>query len=256
MTSVIDTVLTGGSKKNQGRVTNGKVLAFAPDFSSDTRSLPPLPYSQTEVQDIQKITGAKQFLANDAFEDTFKTEAPDYAILHLSTHGILNNENPNYSYLAFSQILDEQENEQLYVSEIYELDLAADLVVLSACETKLGKMYRGEGLMSIARAFTYAGAKSVVASLWSIDDAQTGQLMKYFYKNLKKHPKQQALNEAKRQFIQENPSKAHPYYWSACVLIGDVGKVNLTSNYGLWLFGLLLLLGSVFWGLSLWRRKL
>lgn len=241
---------------------NGKVLAFAPSFENDYRQLPPLPYSQIELKSVHRITGAKQYVENTALESTFKIEAPNYSVLHLSTHGILDNHNPEYSHLAFSQIPDGLENEKLFVTEIYKLNLAADLVVLSACKTQLGKMYRGEGLMSIARAFTYAGAKSVVASLWSIDDAQTGQLMKYFYEKLKKQSKHKALNEAKRQFLLENPSKTHPYYWSACVLIGDVTEVNLSISHRTWVFAIflviivLVLLGLVFWKRSFFNLRL
>lgn len=160
------------------------------------------------------MAAAQKLLGGDVFSDTSATEkrfnevAGNYRILHLSTHGKADDRVGDYSYLVFSPQKDAIENELLYCRDIYNLSLNADLVVLSACETGIGKLRRGEGIISLARAFAYAGAKSIVNSLWSVNDASTQELMVGFYKGLKKgDTKSQALAQAKRRFLEE-PSAA------------------------------------------------
>jgi CHAT domain-containing protein len=110
----------------------------------------------------------------------------------------------------------------LYVEEIYGMQLDNDLLVLSACQTNIGQLLQGEGVLSVARAFKTAGVKSIITSLWSIDDQTTSYLMVKFYDNLKQGmDKATALQKAKLDFIKEHPSEAHPFYWAALVSMGD-----------------------------------
>ncbi len=149
-------------------------------------------------------------------------ELYNYRIVHFATHGLLNSEHPELSGLVLS-LVDEQGKEQngfLGLEDIYNLNLRADLVVLSACETGLGKEIQGEGLVGIARGFMYAGASSVVASLWKVDDLATAELMKVFYKGMLNDNLRPAaaLRRAQIAMSRRWPS---PYYWAGFVLQGQ-----------------------------------
>jgi CHAT domain-containing protein len=136
-------------------------------------------------------------------------------------HGIINERLPQFSGLLMSQINDSGEDNLLQTEEIYNLNLSADLVVLSACHTALGKNYRGEGVIGLTRAFLRAGSKSVVATLWQVEDVSTADLMIDFYSRLKAKPnKSQALRETKRAML-KNGRFSHPHFWASFVLIGD-----------------------------------
>jgi CHAT domain-containing protein len=154
--------------------------------------------------------------------------AGDYRILHLATHGRADNRVGDYAFLAFSEIKDSIENELLYVKDLYNLELNADLVVLSACETGIGKLQRGEGIISLARAFAYAGAKSIVTTLWEVNDKSTSELMRYFYRELKLgKDKDEALRLARqRYFDKAAPRGLHPFFWAAFVPVGDMRPVR------------------------------
>ena len=146
----------------------------------------------------------------------------------------------------------------LHAYEIYNLPLQARLAVLSACETGVGELVKGEGVMSLARAFHYAGCPSVVTSLWKVDDEATAQLMQYFYENLANgKTKSTALREAKLSYLKNAPeSKKHPLYWAGFVLIGDDSEIILQeSRNGKWLgaLGSIVLLSLIVW---VARRKL
>ncbi|MEW6210913.1 MAG: CHAT domain-containing protein [Acidobacteriota bacterium] len=148
----------------------------------------------------------------------------DYRILHFATHGLLNSEHPELSGLVLS-LVDESgrpQNGFLRLHEIYNLKLAADLVVLSACRTALGRNIRGEGLMGIARGFMHAGARRVVASLWKVDDRATAELMKHFYRRMLTDgmSPSAALAEAQRAMLKQRQWQA-PYYWAAWTLQGE-----------------------------------
>ena len=234
------------------------LLAFAPTFESNQpfskdqlRDFGPLTHNAEEVDKIQKIIGSGTVLkSTEATEDNFIKLAPDYQIIHLATHGKVNVEHANYSYLAFQEIKDSLENELLYIKDIYGLQLTADLVVLSACETANGSLAKGEGIINLARGFTYAGASSVVPTLWKISDVATAGLMENFYIELKSgQPKHIAMANAKRQFLKTaSPNLGHPFYWAAFVLIGDVSPILLPQpsifqvNSLWWGIGIILLL--------------
>ena len=186
-----------------------------------------LPNSGEEVSTISQLWNGDYYIDQDATEERFNQIAGDYRILHLSTHGIADSRVGDYSYLAFSEVKDSIENELLYVRDLYNLQLNADLVVLSACETGIGELQRGEGMVSLARAFSYAGAKSIVSSLWVVKDVATKHLMQRFHRQLKLGSgKDRALQEAKLQYIKDFPGEmSHPYFWAGFVGIGDMGRL-------------------------------
>ncbi len=235
------------------------LLIVAPSFVNNSRQLKELAYSKEEVEGVASILKADIWMDEDALEEKFVQAASNYQILHIASHGIMNNQYPDYSFVAFTEQKDSIENEVLYVSEIYNIPINADLVILSACQTAGGKLYRGEGLLSIAHAFMYAGAKSIIASLWNVDDEQTPALMKGFYAALKSGlTKPKAIQQAKIDNLKTaDHFKAHPYYWAGFMVIGNTQALEIapTNNWGFYtmsLLGIFLVSMLVF----RWRKKI
>jgi CHAT domain-containing protein len=148
----------------------------------------------------------------------------DYRILHFATHAVADTQHPELSGLVLSQVDAEGKPQEGFVSlpDIYDLDLNADLVVLSGCRTALGKEVRGEGLMGLTRGFQYAGAPRVVASLWQVQDRATAELMTRFYRAMwRDHlPPAAALRKAQRS-LRRDPRYRGPYSWAGFVIQGD-----------------------------------
>jgi CHAT domain-containing protein len=190
----------------------------------------PLTYSAEEVESIGEIMGnSKIYLAEEATEKNVKKEAYGYEFLHFSTHGLLDEKQPLYSGIVLTYDDSDTDDGFLQAYEIINLDLNADLVTLSACETGLGKLRRGEGIIGLTRAFMYAGARSVLVSLWSVYDPSTTRLMITFYKDLKKGLNHaQSLRQAKLQLMQKTTEKggkeisySHPFFWAPFVIMGQ-----------------------------------
>ncbi len=216
------------------------VLAFAPFYydkqstsineylsyadSASRATLDTLRHSGEEIYGIQKIAGGDVFFRKEATETQFTRLARDYKFIHLATHGKANDKVGDYSFLVFTEQKDGIENELLYVRDLFNLQLNAEMVVLSACETGIGELQKGEGIISLARGFTYAGTKSIITSLWRVNDASTKELMVGFYKHLKAgETKDKALQLAKLDYLKTaTHGKAHPYYWSGFIGIGDM----------------------------------
>ena len=146
-----------------------------------------------------------------------------YKYLHFAAHGNVDEAHPARSGIVLSPLTDPKEDGTLQMNEIMQLKLNADLVTLSACRTGLGKLLHGEGMIGLTRAFIYAGANSVVVSLWNVNDVATASLMKSFYQNLQSGmPKAEALRQAKLELLTgEKRAWRHPYYWAPFVLIGE-----------------------------------
>ncbi|HEY2293303.1 MAG TPA: CHAT domain-containing tetratricopeptide repeat protein, partial [Thermoanaerobaculia bacterium] len=203
--------------------------------------LRPLPYSSQEAKDLLALAPPDQRLAALGFdasrEAVLSGKLAGYRIVHLATHGELDTEHPELSKLVFSQV-DEHgrprgEDGFVWAHEIYGLRLPADLVVLSACSTALGKEIRGEGLVGLTRGFQYAGARAVLVSLWEVDDQATAELMKVFYRGMLEHgqPPTTALRAA-QETLRHQPGWEAPYYWAGFVLQGDwrAGRPHRTPN--------------------------
>ena len=183
-----------------------------------------LPFAQQEVESISNLYDSQTFLGVKATESAVWSQANQASILHLATHAQYNSISPLFSSLSFVE--GEGYDGRLEVHELYGLDLTAatNLVVLSACQTQIGELSRGDELVGLNRAFLYAGTPSVIASLWNVDDEATGLLMERFYSYL-----QSGESKAKAlQLAQQDTKKefAHPYYWSGFVLTGDGGKID------------------------------
>ena len=216
-----------------------RVIAFAPTFNTpdslkDNRAdLPQLEWNKSEVEGVKTHFPSDIYTDEYATEQILKNKQSEYNILHLATHAILDPQNPINSRIAFSKNeADENEDGFLHVFEILNMDIKANLSVLSACNTGLGAYEKGEGIMSLARAFTYAGCQSVLLSHWSIDDQSTSQLMDHFYANLKAgNNKSEALKNAKLSFLSmASEIRSHPYYWSGFSLYGDTNPVQRTPS--------------------------
>jgi len=186
-----------------------------------------LPYSGQEIQNIANIFDDQKvdyYLRDEATEEQIKDNPnlDQYRFLHFATHGIINEKKPDFSGLVLAQDENPKEDGYLHTAEIFNLNLNADLVILSACKTGLGKMIRGEGIEGLSRAFMYAGTPSVLVSLWSVSDKSTSVLMEEFYINLIKSDqnKTESLRKAKLSLI-KNEKFAHPFYWAPFILIGD-----------------------------------
>lgn len=191
-------------------------------------SFPRLPFTRREADAIYSITGKQDSLEAVDFDASKATalssQLKNYRIVHFATHGLLNNDHPELSGLVFS-LVDKQGNSQdgfLRMLDIYNMELNADLVVLSACQTALGKEIGEEGLIGLTRGFMYAGAPRVVASLWKVDDEATAALMKKFYEGmLREHQTPaQALRSA-QQWMRTQKAWQSPYYWAGFELQGE-----------------------------------
>jgi CHAT domain-containing protein/uncharacterized protein HemY len=200
--------------RQKNNLKKDQLLAFGnPDGS--------LPYSEKEVNEIKNIVAgnAKSFIGKDATEAAIRENSGQSDLLHFACHGTFDSDHPLYSALLLSP--DANDDGRLEVGEIFNLNLKpAYLVTLSACQTKLGGINRGDEIVGLSRAFIYAGTPSIVASLWKVDDQSTAQFMAIFYRALKTHDKIDALDIARKEMMSKY-GKRHPCYWAAFVLIGD-----------------------------------
>lgn len=211
-----------------GREPAMRFLAFAPDYRStaaqeqargaipETAQLPDLRGARQEVQEIARRYHPGEFkvyLGPEASKENFEKNPLISDRIHFAGHGLPDEEHPENSALVLS-------DGPLRVSDIFNLELKADLVVLSACKTA-GKQVTGEGLVGLTRAFLYAGSPSVVVTLWQVVDSPTSDLMTSFYENLDRiHDKAEALRQAKIGMIQRKGRLALPYYWAPFILVG------------------------------------
>ncbi|MFZ2899545.1 MAG: CHAT domain-containing tetratricopeptide repeat protein [Saprospiraceae bacterium] len=174
-----------------------------------------LKYSGEEGRLVSAIWGGDFYEGSDASLRRFRETAGQYKIVHLSTHAKADDKLGAHSYLVFGK-------DTLFARDVYNLRLNADLVVLSACETGDGELQRGEGVIGLGRAFAYAGAKSMVTTLWAVNDAATKEVMQRFHYYLHEgFDKDEALRVAKLQFMKKNPGVLrHPYFWAGFVVVG------------------------------------
>jgi CHAT domain-containing protein len=213
------------------QVPQDKLRASASDrgfMRTGRLSFPRLLYARSEAESVLAVAGKGRFLKAVDFDASRATAMDpalgDYRILHFATHGVLDSARPEFSGLLLS-LVDEHGAAQdgfLSLEDIYSLNLPVDLVVLSACQTALGKEVDGEGLVGLTRGFMYAGATRVVASLWNVDDLATSQLMANFYRIMleEKISPAAALRKAQLQILKKRQWRS-PYYWAAFQVYGE-----------------------------------
>lgn len=221
-----------------------RLAAFSPEYNLDIAQNSPdkdiqilvrsgnykLAGATNESKEISSLFKGDLFLGKKASKSNFIENSLNYDIFHLAMHAVVDEENPTKSSLIFG------ENERLYLDELYGMKIPAHLAVLSACNTGFGEILAGEGVQSLSRAFTYAGVKSTVMSLWPVPDQQTNIIMTEFYRHLKSgKSKTEALRLAKLNYIDhvEEPELQHPYYWAGFLISGDVDPLQ-TSEVSRW----------------------
>jgi CHAT domain-containing protein len=205
-------------------------LSFAP-FATEAADLHQegmgyfdrLPESKTEIS----ILEGKQFADRSATKQNFLKLLNRYPVIHLATHAVADLQDPDASYIAFYPASGMRAEDFLFLGELYGLRMdSCRLVVISACETGRGQLISNEGVMSFARAFLYAGCPSTINSLWKADDRSTSEILKQFhYYLLKGFSKSKALQQAKLDFIKQNPLNRNPAYWSHLILTGDANPL-------------------------------
>jgi CHAT domain-containing protein len=205
-------------------VIPGQVASRVQDVYRDV-PLTPLPQTENEVREIAALYGSPNsriYVGEDAREETVKSQAEAFDIIHFATHGMLDDHNALYSRLFFSPSADGKEDGLLEAREIMKLKLHADLAVLSACETARGRVGAGEGLIGMSWALFVAGCPNTVVSQWKVSSASTTELMIEFHRALRSgvsRTKADALRRAALR-VRSNPAYGHPFYWGAFVVIG------------------------------------
>lgn len=217
---------------------SGLLAVGNPDLGSDgkrragsvlaSEALPPLPETESQVREIARLYDAPAAAVRvgaEARESRVKAEASRYRILHFATHGVLDNTSPLYSQLVLAAPKEgEREDGLLEAREILDMNLNADLAVLSACETGRGQAGAGEGLIGMTWAFFVAGCPATVASQWKVDAASTSRLMLAFHRGLREgRAPAEALRLAALSQL-ARPDQRHPFHWAAFVAVGDAGR--------------------------------
>lgn len=208
-----------------------------------------------EARLIAKILPGKLLLEEKALKSSFVKEADNYDLLHFSMHSLLNDDYPELSNLSF---YDGESDNKLYINELYGMRLNAHLAVLSACNTGVGKEETGDGIVSLNRAFTFAGVPSVVSSLWSAPDQASKDIMVSFYKYLKAgETKPQALRSAKLEYLenQQINNFRHPFYWAGFVIHGDPSPLKIEKGLSFNMLVLYVAIGLALLGLGYYFLK-
>ncbi len=257
---------------------SSEFIAFAPGFNKKMKdeyavaikdsvqldrtylNLLPQPFSEDLVKQYAEVFKGDFFVNENASKEIFVNQAKEHKIIHIGTHAESNNISPELSRLIFAKQTDGEANydaNSLYSYEIYNIDLSSNLAILTACETGKPTYQAGEGMISLAHAFNYAGSESILTSLWEIDEESSAKIVKLFYDNLAKGmPKDEALSKAKLSYIATAEGRtASPQYWAGLVLIGDTSPIDFNEGISVWwwvLGGILLLLLIYF---LLIRRK-
>lgn len=255
--------------------SNYSYLGYAPSYSSENLAMnrgmdssqskrlfpglyregwPNLVKTIPEVEQAGSyFTDGMIYLEAEATEQAFKSNHTEGNIQHFAMHGFTNDIDPLFSHLAFSKPQDTLEDGNLYAYEIYNMNIPADLAILSACNTGDGAYLHGQGVMSLARAFKYAGCRNVLMSQWRADDEAAYLIISDFFEQLKQQrPQSAALQQAMLQYFQDNKNdhKMHPHYWSGFALIGPgapLEQIGTSRNWILITAPLLLIIGLFYY---------
>ena len=226
---------------SKGRSYKGNLLAIAPSYQKildDTVELAKLGkfrdgftelrYNKVEVDGIKSYFDGEVLKGDEATEEAFTKKFQDYDILHLAMHALVDNDDSDKSKLVFTPQTDSLYDSYLHNFELYNLNMNPKMAVLSACNTGFGSLASGEGVMSLARAFTYSGAESVVMSHWRVNDETSSAIMQSFYKHLAKGmQKDEALRLAKLEYLDSAPTSIqHPFHWNNFVVLGDISPLK------------------------------
>jgi CHAT domain-containing protein len=252
-------------------------IAFAPEFSEKMKqdylkqstdslaldasylTLLPQPFSVALVKKYARYFNGKSFIAEAASKKQFGASAKAHNIIHIGTHAESNNLSPALSRLIFAKdnTAENPEDNFLYTFEIYDQDLRSQLAILTACETGKPSYQPGEGMISLAHAFTYAGSESILTSLWKIDEQSSAQILTLFYDNIADGiPRDEALRQAKLSYLSTAKGRTlAPLYWGGLILMGDPNPLVLdTTNYSWYWIGAVALIVLVLL-FFIWRAR-
>lgn len=252
-------------------------VAFAPGFTDRMKTdylsrvrdslyldrayltLVPQPFTQELVARMKRFLGGTAYTESNSTLQNFVGSAGNNRILHIGTHAESDNLSPDFSKLIFSKSEDPigiSGSNELYAFDIYNLNLSSQIAVLTACETGKSAIAPGEGMLSLAHAFTYAGSESLLVGLWKIDEKASSQITEAFYQKLAEGlDKASALRAAKLQYLGQASGRAlSPEFWAGIVMIGDPSPISLDTMVPWWKYALLALAILVLAGLLLWRR--
>lgn len=210
--------------KNWDNKTENSVLAIFPNEFKNNK-LNRLTRTKELHEFLERYTGSFVLEENKATKENFKINSKNYSIIHINSHAGINAKN-GIPWIAFQK-------DNLYISDLYGISNHADLVILDACKTNDGEMYSGEGVMSLSRAFFSNGTKSVISSLWNVNEKASNEIIKSFYENLEKGvSKSKALQLAKISYLKKHQlSEILPYHWASFVLTGDTTSVVLHKKW-------------------------
>jgi CHAT domain-containing protein len=265
------TLLFNYSAQRESYQTN--FVAFSPGFSDQMKDdylssvkdslqidrsylrLIPQPFTDKLVDQLKRLLGGKVFSQKASTLSHFAAEAGKHRILHIGTHAESDNISPEFSRLIFAKNNENEEN-SLYAKDIYQMDLSSELAVLMACETGKPSYQPGEGMISLAHAFNYAGSKSLLIGLWKIDEEASSKIAASFYEYLAEGmSKDEALRLAKLDYLSIAKGRAlSPEFWAGLITMGDSGPIALQPARDLrWLLGFAFLLGALL--LIFWRKR-
>ncbi len=242
-------------------------IAFAPEFNDNMKKsysvaiadsinldktylkLLPQPFTVELAKEYSRLFNGNFFTNESASKQVFTEQAKEHKIIHIGTHAESNNISPELSRLIFAKTINNDsisDDNSLYTYEIYNQNLASNLAILTACETGKPSYQPGEGMISLAHAFNYAGSESILTSLWKIDEQSSAEILKHFYDNLSEGlTKDEALRQAKLTYLSNADGRTlSPQYWAGLVLIGETAPIdiNTSSNLIFWLLGILVLI--------------
>ncbi|NND78190.1 MAG: CHAT domain-containing protein [Flavobacteriales bacterium] len=224
-----------------------KYQGFAPEYleeelAFDGLNVTKLHFNNNEVEQGKTILGGNSWVGQNVTEELFVEHAREAGILHLASHAFINDQDPMLSKFMFNR--SSENNGWLHTYEIYDLETKAQLIILSACNTGIGEWQRGEGMLSLERAFQYGGCPSLLTSLWTVDDGATSELSSLFLTHLKNGvTKDKALNNAMNSFLENsNPEKLHPFFWSSFKVVGNTDPLQEAKNYWTYVFLILVVL--------------
>ncbi len=238
-------------KESNIRSSDKNFVAFAPGFSDKIKesykhsvkdsgdldnsylSLLPQPFTLSLAGKMKDLFSGSAFLNDESTESSFKANAGHHKIIHIGTHAEANNLNPEFSRLIFAKdATQKEEKNSLYLFDIYQYDLTSSLTILTACESGRPGYQDGEGMISLAHAFNYAGSESIITALWKIDEESSALIMDNFYKNLLDGmPKDEALQQAKLTYLANSRGRSMaPQYWAGLVLVGDTAEIEIETT--------------------------
>jgi|GEM_PF-4492443 len=223
--------------------------SIAPAFDSCS-SFSQLIHNTVESEHVKKALGIPtELIDHDINKTLFFKACADSDILHFASHAFIDNSSPYNSYLSLGETCDKNSKaSKIYTTDILKHTLSNELIVLSSCDSGNGKLIKGEGLESLAKAFFSTSVKSVISTLWSVNDQSSSEIMKYFYTELSKgKAKNVALRDAKLKFLDHHgPDYHHPYYWAGFVPFGDMSPVMRSNNYILYGSIMLVLFAGIY----------